>query len=205
MKTCDNHKFLQKKFVNLVFFSMLVLPCVNIAQDRITLRYHSVQDPAQRLVSRQNFDLALAFAFNSERFDRIWPDYGYNFGDIRGSIGNLCAGGNRNIGIGRSAIARMVQGEFVALPIENNTNPAIVQAFLTEQLPRGQGIMNAGSNDSTNELETITIGDMCRILPENYDELSSAVIVTQHPLPVSERYSYRLLEESILAPESVSE
>lgn len=210
MKTYDNHKLLKIISASVVFLAMFVLPCVNTAQDRITLGFHSVQDPGQRLMSRQNFDLALAFAFNPERFDRLWPDYGYSLGKIKNSIVDLCRPGTRNIDIGRSAIARTVpsqekaQVEFVAIPIEQTTNLKTIQNFLGSQSQNNQFIANSGGNDSTSESATITIGDMCRILSGIGSVVSNdTVIVTQHPLPLSERYSYRLLEEGIVTAEGI--
>ena len=210
MKTYDNHKLLKIISTSVVFLAMFVLPCINIAQDRITLGFHSVQDPGQRLISRQNFDLALAFAFDSERFNRIWPDYGYDFGKIQDGIGDLCKQGSMNIDIGRSAIARTVpsqdqaQVEFVAIPIEQTTNFETIQNFLRSQSQNNQSIANSGGNDSTSESAAITIGDMCRILSGIGSVASNdTVIVTQHPLPLSERYSYRLLEEGIVTAEGI--
>ena len=217
MKTYDNHKLLKIISTSVVFLAMFVLPCVNIAKDHITLGFHSVQDPGQRLISRQNFDLALAFAFNPERFDRLWPDYGYSLGKIKNSIVDLCRPGTRNIDIGRSAIARTVpsqekaQVEFVAIPIEQTTNLKTIKNFLnpqpqnnSPQPQNNQSNANSGGNDSTSESAAITIGDMCRILSGIGSAASNdTVIVTQHPLPLSERYSYRLLEEGIVTAEGI--
>ena len=221
MNACNVHKSFQKMSTSLALFAMFVLPCTIFAQDRVTLGYHSVEDPGQRLISGQNFGLAVAFAFNPKRFNELWPHYGYDYDEYDKKIMELCKSGNRNIDIGRSAIARAIPQEaqeddtrtqkaFVALPIGNGTKPDIVEEFLNAQSATvGQAIEGAGSGSdgSTNDFETLTLGDICGILSgENSDVLAdaNAVIVTQRPLPVSERYTYRLLEEGILAPGTIS-
>lgn len=201
MKMCNISTCLRTISANLVLSAMFVLSCTAFAQ---TVRYRAVEDPGQNLISLGNVARAFAFAFDSKKFSDLWPDYGYNFNDIAGDTGNLCVGRNRNIGIGRSAIARddpltQDQEEFIALPLGNDTSLEIVQEFLDAQnFSNGQATEATGSDDSTDDFGTLTIGDMCRILSEPGNDrpaLANTVIVTQHPLPVSESYTYRLLEE----------
>ena len=197
----------------ILFPAMLVLSCLTFAEDEIIIvTYHEVEDPGQSLFSSQNLDLAVTFAFNPKRFRDLWPDYGYKFNAVKNNIDDLCASGIRNIDIGRSAIARIDSrarnpDALIALRIENDTDPESVRRFLMGQ--KFQNIIKSAEIDiSADDSGTLTIGDMCRILPEFHNDsnaLASAVIVTQHPLPVSERYSYRLLEEGVFAPGVVSE
>ena len=207
--SCSCLRIISAKFL---FPAMLVLSCLTFAEDEIIVTYHEVEDPGQNLFSSQNLALVVTFAFKPKRFSDLWPDYGYKFNAVKNNIDDLCASGIRNIDIGRSAIARTDSrarnpDALIALRIENDTDPESVRSFLMGQDFR-KDIKSAESDNSADDSGTLTTGDMCRILTEFHidsNALARAVIVTQHPLPVSERYNYRLLEEGVLAPGVVSE
>ena len=213
MKTRDSIACLRTISASLVLSAMFVLSCTTLAQDEITINYpavyRAVEDPGQRLMSLRNVELAFAFAFDSKKFSDLWPGYGYDYNEIRNSIEGLCRRGDTNFDIGKSAIARNVPNTsmeqnvetYVALSIEENTNPKVFKDFLGAQdLLDSQADWHVGSNHSMDDSRTVTIGEMCTILSGNSGALAGTVIVTQHPLPVSERHSLRLLKEGIIDP-----
>ena len=208
MKTRDSVTYLQAISVSLVLSVMFVLPCATFAQPELTVRYRAVEDPGQRLISWHNVALAIAFAFDSNKFDDLWPDYGYNYDVLHSSIERLCQRGNTDFSIGRSAIIRNnpIQSTqasdiqtFVALRMANGMDPRIVENFLkdqgTQNPPASQADRHVGSNQSEDDSQAVTIEGMCRILSEVNPIPEDTVIVTQHPLPVPDRYTYRLLKQ----------
>ena len=186
---------------------MFILPCVVSAQSGEILEYRVVEDPGQQLFSPQNLSLAIKLAFDSEQFNESWPRYGYPYNAVSHGLTTLCRSEirNRNINIGRSAIARLASSDpdsgesdsevLMALPIENDTNHQVVIDFLRELYPSNQQqTLNLEYNNSAEDFSPVTIDRICGIIPDDSnDALNSAVIVTQRPLPIPERHSYRLL------------
>lgn len=212
MKMHTNFTYMRTISANFVLSAMLILSCSTFAQDEVTVKYHSVEDPGKRLISQQNFQLAIAFAFDSKKFNELWPDYGYDFHKIQNSMDDLCKDRNRgDINIGRSAIARNVtrsadagssqvqrSTEFLALLIENDTKPDVVYAFLDNRPIQAHAIYH-----DSEDFPPVTVDSICGIIPKDSSEaLKGAVIVTQHPLPIPVRPSYRLLPDGRFADSS---
>ena len=199
MKTRNSSGYLRTIAINLVLSVMLALPWNAFAQDEITLRYHEVEDPGERLISSQNLLLAIAFAFDSERFRKLWPQYGYPYFDFLSS----CSSPNLqryDIGSGALAIpstdANSEHAEYIGLALADNTSREDVESFIgavangTGGVPASQAPNAERVREEDGEHEVVRMHEICRILPRPDTESTDSrytglVVITQHPIPGS--------------------
>ena len=165
---------------------------------------HRYQQQTQDLhetswLSRQRWELALAWIFSPAKFKELWPRYGYTYDQFLSS----CDSENlQRYDIGSGALAaprngaNSESGEYFGLALADNTSREDVESFIgavangTGSYPTSQALNAERMQEEDGEHEVVRMHEICGILPRpdtnSHDQPhTKIVVITQHPIPGS--------------------
>jgi len=166
-------------------------------QDGRIHRYQQQEHSQQEAgwLSRQRWELALAWIFSPSKFKEQWPRYGYPYHAFHSSCGSESLQ-RYDIGSGALAIPRIQNdadsesAEYIGLTLAGDTRPEDVESFLgavadrTGNFPTTQAPNAARVQDGNGEREVVRMHEICGILSSfGSDTSGNLVVVTQHPIP----------------------
>ena len=170
-----------------------IFSCTVLAQIEGIHRYQQqTQDLHETSwLSRQRWELALAWIFSPAKFKEQWPRYGYTYDRFFSS----CKSENlQRYDIGSGALATSITdsepAEYIGLPLAGNTDPGEVGSFI-EAIANGTGshstsqaLSAEGTREGDSEHKVVRIREICRILRDSdLDSTDNLVVITQHPIP----------------------